>query len=193
MPIMQKALSQDGNPAAFCGEVDQGYEHVKTRLHCSDKCLHVTNCKGILFKRATNSSEQCRIVTSDSSKRLLTPHLDRAEAYFVKPNSAGACDDLGIGVPTPAGWHSACPTLYFPLDSATEGTPGGTNWPVIDFVPGQVGNAFHLPNGGATVAHFDLGEYPETNYCFPDPERCNEGITVAMWINILGTTGIAHY
>ncbi len=38
-------------------------------------------------------------------------------------------------------------------------------------------------------AYFSLGNYPSTSYCFPDPERCPEGTTVAFWLKVVGGAG----
>ena len=86
-------------------------------------------------------------------------------------------------------WRSACPKLYFPLDSASEGTASGNDASTLGFTSGKVNDAFYFPNPAGTVeAYFSLGHYPSTSYCFPEPEKCQEGVTFAFWMKILGLT-----
>ncbi len=187
--LVYKSFYRGEDPALFCGHVKEDRD-ARTRLHCSDYCLLYANCKGIIFNKNLDHQERCKIVTSDTGKRLNLSQADGAGAFFVKPEMTTACVDLGDGVSTPSGWHSGCPALYFPLDSHSDGTALGPQSSVIEFVPGKVNNSFHFPNpGGTTQALFSLGYYPATTYCFPDPERCSKGATFAFWVNILGSTG----
>ena len=55
---------------------------------------------------------------------------------------------------------------------------------------GKVNKAIYFNNPAEDAqAYFSLGNYPSTSYCFPDPERCPEGITVAFWLKIVGGAG----
>ncbi len=35
-------------------------------------------------------------------------------------------------------------------------------------------------------AYYRLGTYPSSQYCFPEPTRCNGGVTFSFFLNILG-------
>ena len=73
------------------------------------------------------------------------------------------------------------------MDDISEGTVLGTNAASINVTSGFLNNALHFNNpGGNLVAHFNLGYYPSTLYCFPEPQRCPRGVTFAFWLNILG-------
>ncbi len=99
------------------------------------------------------------------------------------------CNNIGISVSNPTGWRSGCPKVYYPLASSSEGTALGPNSSAILFVSGKVNNSFNLPNpNGNIAAYFRLGTCLSTSYCFPDPERCPEGVSFAFWLKIYGVT-----
>ncbi len=194
--IIQFGELSKGKRANICGQVEDKGD-IKSLLHCSEKCLINGHCKGILFpnNKSTKDNATCKLVTSGHNTMLNINETEGFEIYSIKTKpKPGVCNNLGIGVPTPSGWGSGCPRVYFPLDSAVEGTAVGGGSAAIQFVIGKVGNSFYFPNPDANIqAYFDLGIYPLTSYCFPDPERCVQGVSFAFWLNLLtpGSAGIA--
>ena len=96
--------------------------------------------------------------------------------------------NLGLGVKTPIGWTSGKPKLYFPLDSDIAGTRLGVNYNNIAFVNDSViGNALYNPSNDVSVSYYNLGTYPEADFCFIEPENCPRGISIALWLKIVGS------
>ncbi len=95
--------------------------------------------------------------------------------------------DIVSGMILPRKWRFPCPKLYFSFDAETLGTRGGPAGTSITFEPSEILNsAFQLPNpDGSIKAYFNLGHYPNTNYCFPDPEGCEHGVVFAFWLNVI--------
>ncbi len=59
----------------------------------------------------------------------------------------------------------------------------------IQFISGgKIGNALYSPTDSQSGnrAYYKLGTYPSSQYCFPEPTRCNEGVTFSFFLNILG-------
>ncbi len=142
----------------------------------------------LYYNAETVPSERCKLVTSNTSETINQTLIHRFNytPYSIKISPIAYCTNLGISVSTPSNWRSGCPRLYFPLNSLSEGTHGGPDASFIGFTSGRMDNAFYLPNPAETTeAYFSLGYYPSTSYCFPDPEGCPEGITVAFWLKIL--------
>ncbi len=173
-----------GNRTTICGQiVDSG--NVKSLLACSEICSTHAGCKGILHLKNDHTPDKCQLVTSDGNAKFSNGETDGFDVYSIKA-PGNVCNNLGIGVPSPSGWGSGCPRVYFPLDSAAEGTVEGGGLAAIQFVSGKVGNSFYFPNPDANIqAYFNLGSFPVTNYCFPDPERCIQGVSFAFWLNLL--------
>ena len=174
-----------GNRTATCGHIiNEG--DVKSLLGCSEKCLTRGGCKGILYLKNSHIPDACKLVTSDDNTRFKNGETDGFDVYSIKARPEAVCNNLGIGVSTPSGWGSGCPKVYFPLDSIAEGTAEGNAPATIQFVSGKVGNSFYFPNPDANIqAFFNLGSYPVTEYCFPDPERCIHGVSFAFWLNLM--------
>ncbi len=79
--------------------------------------------------------------------------------------------------------------VYLSLDGGQDGTPVGPDQENISFLPGWLGNAIHFPNENADLqAYYEVGFFPPHQYCFPEPELCNSGVTFAFWLSLLGTT-----
>ncbi len=178
---------ESGIETARCGQI-VSEANTGSRIVCSERCLAHTFCKGVYYNAEALPSERCKLVTSNTSETINQTLFDRSNytPYSFKISPTAHCINLGINVTTPRNWRSGCPRLYFPLDAITEGTPGGSDASVIGITSGRINNAFYLPNPTEnSQAYFDLGYYPSTSYCFPDPEGCPEGITVAFWLKIL--------
>ena len=176
-----------GNHTTLCGNVLSVGSAGKL-ISCSEKCLLQATCRGFLFNQEAESLHKCKLVTAPERVRVNQTFIENNYVeYSVKPNNLLVCNNLGISIGTPANWQAGCPKLYFPLDSAAEGTAVGPDSSRISFMPGKINNSFYFPNpSGIYRAYFDLGQYPSTSYCFPDPERCIEGVTFAFWLNLLG-------
>ena len=82
------------------------------------------------------------------------------------------------------------PKLYFPLDGIGSATALGQASSNVQFVVGKVCNTFYNPlQGSIPKSYLNLGHFPETEFCFPEPQKCELGVTFSFWLNILGTTG----
>ncbi len=185
---------EQGNSTTGCGHimsVDAG-----SQITCSDRCLSQRLCKGMIFNGHAKHAQRCKLITSESTMRisgLISEH--NYKQYSFKIPLESPCKDLRISVDTPTEWRAGCPKLYFPLDEILEGTAQGPDASTIEFAPGKINNSFYLPNPTGNVqAYFSLGNYPSTDYCFPEPQKCKDGVSFSFWLNILapshGTQGI---
>ncbi len=179
-----------GNLTTTCGHV-VSVSHAETVVPCSVRCLSQTLCKGFLFNQGAGLADRCKLLTSQKATVVNQTVLgNNYTPYSVRRDASLICGDLGISVGTPMDWQGGCPRLYFPLDNASEGTAVGPEASVIDFISGKISNSFYFPNpAGSDEAYFSLGHYPNTSYCFPEPERCPDGVTYAFWLKILGSAG----
>ncbi len=180
-----------GNRTASCGYIVTE-ANTQSQPACSLKCVLHNNCKGFLFDEQTSLSEKCKIVTTQEATMVNLTEMGQNTQYSLKiPHTVG-CKDLGINISTPAEWRSGCPTVYFPLDSANEGTVYGdaAGTAAITFPAGVLNNAFKFDNpNGNRKAGLNLGFYPNTSYCFPAPENCIQGATYSFWMKILPPPG----
>ncbi len=179
-----------GNITTGCGHI-VSVGDAEWHTSCSLRCFSHQFCKGMLFNEQAQNSQRCKLVTSQEGTKINEPIYTH---YSLKVPSKAPCNNLGISIITPHHWRAGCPRLYFPLDQISEGTPLGSDAGSIQFVSGKINSSFYLPNlAGNLHAYFRLGNYPSSDYCFPDPPTCKEGITVAFWLNILtlsdGTQG----
>ncbi len=179
----QHFLQEDITQAT--GQIHSDNYAIARRLACSQKCLTYEKCKGILFNSNADISGRCKVVLACDSPINHT-NLIGYQFFSIKQNELVPCLDLAISVPTPVNWSSPCPTLYFPLDSMNEGIAMGNNPSAMQFVAGVVNNSLSHPNPSRNSAYFHLGFYPSTEYCFPDPERCTQGVSFAFWLKLLG-------
>ncbi len=174
---------EQGNITTGCGHI-VSVAKAEWRTSCSLRCLSHKLCKGMLFnEQAIMDSQRCKLVTSQVGTRINEQIYTH---YSLKVPSKASCNNLGLTINNPHNWRAGCPRLYFPLDQISEGTALGSDAGAIQFIPGKINNSFHLPNpSGNLQAYFHLGNYPSSDYCFPDPSTCKEGISVAFWLNIL--------
>ena len=179
-----------GNLTTTCGHILSVSLAEKAET-CSMRCLSETLCKGFLFSQRAGSADSCKLLTTEKAT-ILNQNVfgNNYTPYSIVRNPSDICGNLAINVSTPTDWQAGCPRLYFPLDNAAEGTAVGPDASVIDFITGKIDNSFYFPNPeGNKKAYFNLGHYPNTSYCFPEPEKCPEGVTYAFWLNILGSNG----
>ncbi len=179
-----------GNRTTTCGLI-LSENDVETHIICSSRCLLQGACKGFLFNANNQVSERCKLVSSQAMKSIKNTfpgqHGYTEFSLYIPPTEV--CNNIGISVSNPTGWRSGCPKVYFPLDSSSEGTALGPNSSTFQFVSGKVNNSLNLPNpNGNIAAYLRLGTYSSTSYCFPDPERCQEGVSFAFWLKIFGVT-----
>ncbi len=155
-------------------------------LSCTSKCLHTENCTGILYgKEIQGVDNRCmKIIQSTNCSDRINLHSWPDHKYFAMKRG---CTDLGIGVTTPKAWESNCPILYFSLDTANPGTAQGLHAGNIEFTSGgKVGNVFKNPvPDSLTQSWYQLGTYPNSSFCFPDPESCPDGMSIAFWMKII--------
>ena len=170
-----------GNRAHLCGTV----ERKETSLQaCSVACLRQDICLGFLFGKDKEITQRCKMITPESD--LSNPQdLSGYEQYYPRT----VCSYSNCNFVAPVTWVSGCPTVYFPLNSALEGTAYGNNPGAIDFTqPGKVGNGLSFINpSGSLRASFNLHEtFTSPDYCVMTPDSCQHGWTISFWLNFLG-------
>ncbi len=158
------------------GEITENIE-VEAPEECILHCLSQPDCKAVLFP--SNLGGNCLEVKSGTTFINFTGYQYYEREKCADLNIANYDFLLTAGLP--------CPRLYFPLDTDT-GTRRGPSKQNIQFVDGgMVGKAFLNPLPGGS--YYRLGYYPSSEFCFPLPETCPLGITVAFWLKILSDTG----
>ncbi len=158
--------------------------HLNNFLACSIECLIHDYCIGILFKENAETSAKCK--TLSTGQNII--HSGEVDGYqtFIK-----GCK----GIPMLSEWASSCPALYLPLDGDHGGQIIGTSPESLQFIPGgKLGNMLYHPADGtsSTFAYLRLGPYMAPSFCFTYPRNCPEGVSYAMWINLLGDTGVEY-
>ncbi len=152
----------------------------QTLRSCAMKCSieAVANCSGLAFSSNKPESLKCFHIIDDTNITDRTSVMWNEYEFFYLSGKSPMTN-----------WISPKPKLYFPLDSDT-GSRLGTNPENIAFIGGGiVGNAFYNPIGGGIQSYYRLGDFSSTEYCFPHPQSCPQGVTFAFWLKILGDTG----
>ncbi len=175
-----------------CGKIlPQPY--VRSRIACSKICLSKLWCTGIIFNHnVILLDERCKLVFPACAYSInqinWTNYIYYAARDALQLDTKTNCNKGNIpGIIVSHKWAFPCPRLHFSLDSETFGARGGPTSINISFVPSEILNsAFQLPNPNGNIkAHFNLGHYPNTSYCFPDPEGCEQGVVFAFWLNVI--------
>ena len=160
-------------------------QNSKSLIDCLVKCAKPCSCLGVLFNENLNAESKCKQVLTGGTS--LNGSVFNGYDIYLKRKI-----DIGIGVKVSSCWSSGSPVLYFPLEDIGNGIAAGEIPANVQFIPGGIlGNVFYNP----TVTHnnagyLKLGMYPANGYCFPEPAICPDGVTLAFWLNILGSTGI---
>ena len=148
----------------------------ETARHCGLHCMMKACCKAFLFN--SFMAEKCKLILASQAQITRETWSDY---QFYK-------SEINIGAVVVSEWRSSCPLLYFPLDSST-GTALGESPGNIQFIQGgKIGNTLFSPTDSQSGnrAYYKLGNYPSPQYCFPEPTRCNDGVTFSFFLNILG-------
>ena len=162
-----------------CGQI-MHWPHVHNIISCSTECCNQNYCTSIFFNVNTNVSEKCKLISGHSKVSIDKDKWQGYKHFIKRPETA--CNNIGI--PLKSSWRSACPILYFPLDSNRSAILGGTV-SNVEFLPsGKINGAISLPYTVGSDAFYNLGTYPEADYCFPDPMKCPNGVSVAFWLKI---------
>ncbi len=156
--------------------------HLNNFLACSIECLIENNCVGILFNENAETSAKCKALITGQNPI----HSSEVNGYhtYIK-----GCK----GVPMLSEWTSSCPALYLPFDGDHGGQVIGQSPESLQYIPGgKLGHMLYHPADGtsSTFAYLRLGPYTAPSFCFTYPKDCPEGVTYAMWINLLGDTGV---
>ena len=104
--------------------------HVSSLHECSAECLAESDCAGFLFQRNDLTVTRCKTVQNGGN----IVDLRNMSTYkvFAKPFRKSGC----LGVVTPPGWTSGCPTLYFSLDDDHGGQIIGPVPESLQFISG---------------------------------------------------------
>ncbi len=154
----------------------QNMSDVTSLQECSSICLKEEACEAILFDKTKPTSSKCYLITYGVNA-IDIGNMD-GYSYFTK----GEC----MGIPTPDIWDSGCPQLYLNMENIHGGVILGMSPP--EFEPnGKIGLMFHHPTANNTG--FGFGWYTGTEHCFSQPKYCNEGVSYAVWVNLLGDIG----
>ncbi len=156
-------------------------------MTCALKCTSLPCiCKGILitiysYNKTKPAESRCKLVYN--GRNCINASVFNEYTYY---RTKGMID-IGIGVKVSPCWKAGNPKVYFSLDDIGTGIALGQNPSNIQFVSDSVvGKAFHNP---LVSSYFDLGTYPSSSFCFPEPAICPNGVTFAFWLNVLGNTG----
>ncbi len=151
---------------------------------CSLQCLKHGVCTGILLNKNIPTPELCKLIFSGSSSPINMSSLIDYEHFAIRPDRDVSCTQVGFA--EPKGWRSACPALYFPLDSNQSVAFGGSLVNANFSIPGKIGNSIYLENDGSVPhAYYSLGSsYTSDQFCFPSPESCGNGASFAFWMKI---------
>ncbi len=165
-----------------CGTITP-YSEAQSLLACSKECPKHDWCTGILFKRMSNQ-HNCLLISMNISMPNEFYVLSGYKHFAMKPEPTVSC--INMGIPTPLGWRSGCPKLYFPLDSDQSPSNGGSSANADFGTDGKIGKSVYLENGNSTPhAYLSLGNaYTSDQYCFPEPSSCVNGVSLAFWMNI---------
>ena len=187
--ITKSGLFQRESNATLCGTIIS-LPSVQKWLSCSSECLTGTHhCSGILISGKRGSSQECKLISPEVSTPVDSNALHEYEHFAIKSVPQVACDNMGIS--TPVGWRSGCPVVYFSMDVQITG--GLVN---ADFLSaGKLDQALNVPTvASASDGYYNLGNFPQTDYCFPDPATCPNGVTYAFWMKIASlSTNIDGY
>ena len=179
---------QKGNMTNLCGTIlDISLRKQRGLPGCTLACLHEDMCKSILFKNGANT-ESCKMITSESEAIINPSDFSSYAQYFPKIK----CSYFDQTFSLPLNWNSGCPTAYFPLDSATEGTAYGNDPAEIKFsAPGVIGNglSFNNPSGNLRASFTLHGTFTSPDFCFVTPDICPDGFTMGFWLSTLGEHG----
>ena len=169
------SLLKKGSITKTCGQATP-WPSTHDFINCSVECLKESWCISILFHGKAIPSERCELVSSESPSVI---DLDGLPGYDHFAISMVSCSNMGMS--TPPGWRSGCPRLNFSLDSQLTGSALNVHF----LSAGKLGQALNVPvPHSASDGYYNLGSFPETDYCFPDPARCPDGVTFAFWMKI---------
>ncbi len=168
-------LLQKGSIMKTCGKAIP-WSDTPDFQNCSVQCLKENWCISILFNRNAILSERCKLISPESTGVI---NLDGMPGFEHFALSMKSCNNMGIGTPT--GWRSGCPTVYISLDSQHTGSAVNN----ADFLSsGKLGQALNVPTISGSDGYYNLGNFPNLYFCFPDPSRCPDGVTFAFWMKL---------
>ncbi len=149
-------------------------------LHeCSSICLKEPTCEAVLFNEMNAIRTKCYII------KYVVDAIDIRSmdgySYFTK----GQC----MGIPIPETWESRCPQLYLNMENIHGGLVLGSMSNPQFVSGGQIGLMFHHNGTESSDMGFGFGWYTGTEHCFTQPKYCNEGVSYAMWVTLLGDSG----
>ncbi len=175
--IMNSIFEKASTDGQIYGNVTES-TGVMTLIECSVHCITAPDCKGVMYGYQADDPGKCFVVKSGIYFINMTDY----EYYNIKkcadPDLANYDFLINVGLP--------CPRLYFPLNVHT-GTKLGSVPENAQFVSdGKVGGAFLNNITTSDRSFYNLGFYPESEYCFPLAESCPLGVTVAFWVKIMG-------
>ena len=139
-----------------------------------------------MFKSNTLISERCKLVTPHCISMKYASNWIDYKQYYIKGNY-NKVSGLSSTSPAAQQWPLDFPTCYFPLDSKAVGSTKGASPTAIDFTQSGIhGNAFSFLNpSGNLKAFYDLGTFQSPAYCFSTPDRCQHGMSISFWLNVL--------
>ena len=147
-----------------------------TSLHeCTSVCLKEEDCEAVLFNEMEMNRSKCYIIKYGVDAIDIS-NMD-GYSYLTK----GEC----MGVPIPDKWKPGCPHLYINMENIHGGLVLGTSNP--QFNPGgKVGSMFHRNTNSTLSSYAGFAWYTGIEHCFSQPKYCDEGVSYAMWVNLLG-------
>ncbi len=173
------------NVTSTCGRMISNHEYKKL-LACSTKCSELTTCKALLYSKHTSMAERCILILKDNNDKIQLSQWIEYKYYNVIDASQKSCTVPGSSPIKPEKWTSDCPKIYQSFDAM----PGiSSHGPVQSVASVKGGNAYAFTNAPTNQGYLNLGMYPQSNFCFPSPELCREGFSIAFWLRMEGPNG----
>ena len=166
------------------------YPSNPTAQACTVECLNKAWCTTILFRSDGNVSDRCVLIYPTTEEDLNLSAWTGYEHFKIKllvPDHSNTIEIL-----TQVGFSSGPPILYFPLDSEN-GLSFGIMATQLDFNHfGNVAKGITLPDPDGLETYYNLGTFPDAQYCFPDPQICPQGASFGLWMKIGQQTSTAR-
>ncbi len=143
---------------------------------CSMSCGGISSCKAMLFNKESPQSERCILVLSGGNASINVTDW-KGYMYFELRNqeSCGLEGTILADLEILPG----CPREYNLFDNPTLGTITGA----VDFPASPVGGtAYSFSNAPDSQGFLNIGTFRQSDYCFPCPDLCSDGVTFAFWL-----------
>ncbi len=155
-------------------------------VDCSMSCIDLPFCKAMHFNTADSAEGTCRLILSGCHNEISASNW----IVSARKTTQNPCELQGTILDELTEWDSGCPSYYqlFDNDSAllTLAT-GDVEFPVA--TQPVNGKMYSFRDAPTKQAFLNLGTFAATDYCFPSPQLCPNGVSFAFWIYLYGNNG----